>query len=127
MASQSTIEIVPLLSEHRQSVINLIMDSFYSQEPLNAALKFDIPQEPLLWVEAMFDEGIRDQCSFVAIDTTSPGKEIVGVILNGILTHAQKDEKFITPSEKLNFIFSLIEKVCDGYDLFELYKTDRLF
>ena len=54
---------------------------------------------------------LRDQCSFVAIDTTTPQKEVVGVILNSISNRAHKEETFVIPSEKLNFIFSLMDKV----------------
>jgi N-acetylglutamate synthase-like GNAT family acetyltransferase len=127
MASTSSIEIVPFLSEHRQSVINLIMASFFTQEPLNAALKFEIPHEPLVWVDHVVDTGLRDQCSFVAIDTATPHKDIVGVILNGISDRTHKEETFDIQSEKLNFILALIDKITSGQDLFELYKTDRLF
>jgi hypothetical protein len=127
MASQSSIEIVPLSPEHRQSVINLIMSSFFTQEPLNAALKFEIPHEPLSWVDHIIDIGFRDQCSFVVIDKTTPNKDIVGVILNGISDRTHKEEPLVVSSEKLNFIFSLMDKLSDGHDLFELYKTDRLF
>ena len=125
--SSSSIEIVPLLSEHRQEVINLIMNSFFLQEPLNAMLKFDIPHEPLTWVEHIFDGSIRDQCSFVAIDIKNLHKNVFGVILNGISNRIHKEETFVIPSEKLSFIFSLIDKVSNGHDLFELCKTDRLF
>jgi hypothetical protein len=127
MTSQSSIEIVPLSPEHRQPAINLIMGSFFLQEPLNAALQFELPHEPLSWVDHIIDTALRDQCSFAAIDTATPYKELVGVILNGISNRAEKEETFAIPSEKLNFIFSLIDKVSHGHDLFELYKTDRLF
>jgi N-acetylglutamate synthase-like GNAT family acetyltransferase len=130
MASISTsndIEIIPLLPEHRQSVINLLMSSFFIQEPLNAMLKFDIPHEILIWIDHLVDESLHDQCSFVAIDKTSLYKNVVGFILNGISTRTYNEEIFIVESEKLNFIFSLIDKLSIGYDLFELYKTDRLF
>lgn len=127
MTSQSSIEIVPLTSEHRQPVINLIMSSFFTQEPLNAKLQFDIPHETLAWVDHVFDGGVRNHCSFVAIDTATPQKEIVGVILNGVSNRTDKADSFVIPSEKLNFIFSLMDKVSDGHDLFQLYKTDRLF
>ena len=123
----SDIEIVSLLPEHRQSVINLLMSSFFIQEPLNAMLQFDIPHEVLTWADHLVDESLRDQCSFVAIDTTSSYKNIIGVIMNGISNRTQKEEPIITSSEKLNFIFSLLDKVLNGYDLFELYQTDRLF
>jgi hypothetical protein len=127
MTSSSLIEIVPLLPEHRQGVINLLMSSFFLQEPLNAMLKFDIPHEPLTWVDYIVDGALRDQCSFVAMDTTRLYDNIVGVILNAISNRIHQEETFVISSEKLNFIFSLIDKVSDGHDLFELYKTDRLF
>ena len=128
MTTQSTIEIVPLASEHRQSAINLIMSSFFTQEPLNASLKFDLPREPLAWVEHVFDQALHHQCSFVAIDTTTtPHRDIVGVILNGIAHRNEPADVFNIPSEKLNFIFSLIDQISQGKDLFDLYQTDRIF
>jgi len=125
--TSSDIEIISLLPEHRQSVINLLMSSFFIQEPLNAMLEFDIPHEILTWVDYLVDESLRDQCSFVAIDKNSLYTDVVGVILNGISNRTNNEEILITESEKLNFIFSLLDKVSMGYDLFELYKTDRLF
>lgn len=131
MASISTsiddIEIIPLSSEHRQSVINLLMSSFFIQEPLNAQLKFDIPQELLSWADHLVDQSLRDQCSFVAINQTDSYKNIVGLILNGISNHSYQEENLVIQSEKLNYIFSLIDQVSNGYDLFQLYQTDRLF
>ncbi|CAF2599056.1 unnamed protein product [Rotaria sp. Silwood2] len=126
MASEYTIDIVPLLPEHRQSVISLLMSSFFIQEPLNDVLKFDIPHEPLSWTNHTIDDALRDQCSFVAIDTTTSHKEIVGIILNGIADKA-KEDKFVLESKNLKFIFSLMDQLMDGHDLFKLYKTDRLF
>ena len=114
----SIIEIVPFASEHRQSVINLLMSSFFIQEPLNAVLKFDIPREPLLWVDSIVDGALRDQCSFVAIDTDTPCKEVVGVILNGISQRSAHEELETYPSEKLTLIFSIIEKVSEKHNLF---------
>lgn len=127
MTTQSTIEIVPLALEHRQSAINLIMSSFFIQEPLNASLKFDLPHEPLSWVEHVFDQALHHQCSFVAIDTTTPQRNIVGVILNGISHRTDPPDTFNIPSEKLNFIFTLIDQISNAQDLFQLYKTDRIF
>lgn len=127
MTTSSTIEIVPLSLEHRQSVINLIMSSFFTQEPLNARLKFDIPQEPLSWVDHIFDQALHHQCSFVAIDQTTPQHPIVGVILNGITNRTDPAETFPITSEKLNFILKLIDQLFNAQDLFQLYHTDRLF
>ena len=128
MTSQSSVDIAPLLPEHRQAVIDLLMSSFFIQEPLNARLKLDLPDEPLPKLQHMLDDALRDQCSFVLIDTATPHKEIVGVIINSIKNANQKEENTITSSEKLNFISSLIDHLCSGYDkqtlLHEkLYKT----
>ncbi|CAF3874475.1 unnamed protein product [Rotaria magnacalcarata] len=127
MVSLSSIEIIPLLPEHRQSVINLLMSSFFLQEPLNEMLQFDIPHEPLSWVDCTIDGALHDQCSFIAIDTTSPCKDIVGVILNGISDRNHEAPNMEFPSAKLQFIFSLIDQVSEGYDLFKLYNTNLLF
>ncbi len=127
ITSSSNIEIIPLLPEHRQSVINLLMSSFFIQEPLNAMLRFDIPHELLTWADHIVDGSLRDQCSFVAIDRNSLYDIVIGVILNGISDRTHKEEELVIESEKLNFIFSLFDQVSNGYDLFELYKTDRLF
>ena len=126
MPSESSIDIVPLASEHRQPVINLLMSSFFLQEPLNAALQFEIPHEPMSWVDHILDEALRDQCSFVAIDRSRPSHDIVGVITNEISQRSQPTGESVTASEKLNFILSLIDQVMHGHDLFELLKTDRL-
>ncbi|CAF1495080.1 unnamed protein product [Adineta steineri] len=127
MESDSTIEIVPLSSEHGTDIINFLMSSFFLQEPLNAKLQFKLPDEPMTWAVHIVEGSINDQCSFVAIDTTTPNKNVVGVILNGITDRTQEQTEFVTPSEKLNFIFSIIDKVSHGHDLFEKYETDRLF
>lgn len=126
MASQTTTEIVPLQPEHRQSVINLLISSFFLQEPLNAALKFELPHEVLSWADHIIDGALRDQCSFVAINTSTPNQELVGIILNGV-SKKTGNESIVVPSEKLNYIFSLMDQLLIGHDLFELYKTDRLF
>lgn len=126
-SSSSDIDILPLLSEHRQAVINLLISSFFIQEPLNAMLKFDIPQEILSWTEYLVDTSIDHQCSFIAIDNTSIDLNIIGVILNGI-THRNDSEEIISvQSEKLKFILALLDKVLVGYNLFDFYQTDRLF
>lgn len=127
MSTEYTIDIVPLAPKHRQSVINLLMSSFFLQEPLNEMLQFEIPHEPLAWTEHIIDDGLRDQCSFVAVDTTTPQQEVVGVILNGISNRVPAEDNVSITSEKLKFIFSLIDQVSNGHNLFDLYKTDRLF
>lgn len=120
------VDIRPLLPEHRQAAINLVVTSFFLQEPLNAMLEFVIPLEPLAWIEHIVDQSLRDQCSFVAIDTNTSHSDLVGVILNGKLERDQADDPFVIQSDKLRFIYSLIDNVSAGHDLFQRYRTDRL-
>ncbi len=127
ISSSSDIEIRPLLPEHRQPVINLLMSSFFIQEPLNAMLQLDIPHETLTWADYLVDIALRDQCSFVAIDSKSSYADVIGVILNGISDRTRHEQTLVVESEKLNFIFSIIDKVLIGTNLFDLYQTDRLF
>lgn len=127
MASALSIDVVPLLPKHRQQVINLLMSSFFLEEPLNQVLEFEIPREPLSWTEYTLDVALRDQCSFVAIDTNTPHEDVVGVILNGISDRAHKEILPTITSEKLNFIFSITGRLSDRHDLYKLYNTDRLF
>ena len=122
----SSIEIIPLAAEHREAIINLLVKSFFHQEPLNEKLEFDLPNEPMLWIEHSIEHSLKDECSFVAIDTATPERKLVGVILNVIVKRNENDD-FVTSSEKLNFVFSLLEKVSADHDLWEKYQTDRLF
>lgn len=126
-AISPNVDIIPLVSEHRQSVINLLISSFFIQEPLNAMLKFDIPQEILTWAEFLVDTSIDQQCSFIAVDNTSNDQNVIGVILNGIAHRDDQEEMIDIQSDKLKFVLSLLDKVVVGYDLFEFYETDRLF
>lgn len=125
--SSSDIEIRSFESKHRQSVINLLISSFFLEEPLNAVLKFDIPHEVLSWADHLVDQSLRDQCSFVAIDTMNKHDPIVGVTLNGISIRDRPEEDPPVESEKLKFIFGLIDKISSSVNLFDLYGIDRLF
>lgn len=126
-ATTSDVEIILFTPEYRQPVINLLISSFFIQEPLNAMLKFDMPHEILSWADHLVDQSLYDQCSFIAIDKTNSYNNIIGVILNGISNHTDTNDTFNIESEKLNFIFSLMDQVLNGYDLFKLYQTDRIF
>jgi hypothetical protein len=127
ISTSSDIEIISLLPEHRQSVINLLMSSFFIQEPLNAVLQFDVPHEVLSWADYLVDISLRDQCSFIAIENKSLYQNVVGVVLNGISNRNDNEQPIIVESEKLNFIFSLLDKALNGYNLFDFFQTDRLF
>jgi len=61
-------------------VFDLVIDTFFRDEPLNKCLAFDIPDEPHQFTELVVSLAIQDQCSFVAIDVQT--QKVIGVILN---------------------------------------------
>lgn len=123
----SSIEIRRFSIEQRQQVINLLLGSFFLEEPLNNALKFEIPREPLPWIEHVVDQALKERCSFVAIDENSNSNEVVAVIINGIRRRQQIEENFPIDSEKLKFIFSITNDVLSKVNMFDRFQTDRLF
>lgn len=122
----SSITIKTLAEEHRQSIIDLLLRSFFLQEPLNSVLKFDLPNEPLSWVNHILNNAVKGECSFVAIDTSNQEQRLVGVIINRISNENVVDN-FVTPSPTLNTIFNIIDKLHAGYDFYQRFQTDRLF
>lgn len=72
------IELCLMNENHRDQVSDLVVDSFFRDEPLNKCLAFDIPTEPIEFTELILSLALRDQCSFVAIDVQT--QKVVGVI-----------------------------------------------
>ena len=116
---------------HRDQVFDLVIDSFFRDEPLNKCLAFDIPTEPIEFTEVILSLALRDQCSFVAIDVQT--EKVVGVILNIVKQQFsstvpqtdQLDENNFQ-SEKLCYILNVLKHVHQKIDLFHEMKTDRL-
>ncbi|CAF0875738.1 unnamed protein product [Rotaria sordida] len=120
-------------NEHRQKVFELVIETFFRDEPLNKCLAFDLPNEPIEFVELVISIALEDQCSFVAIDIQT--ENIIGVILNIIkyrlplTTINNNQDKFDIKnfqSEKLRFILSVLQHVHNNIDLFEEMNTDHL-
>ncbi|CAF1299352.1 unnamed protein product [Adineta steineri] len=118
--------------EHREQVFDLVIDSFFRDEPLNKCLGFEIPHEPTEFTELILSIALQDQCSFVAIDVQT--EKVIGVILNIIkdqiplTTNDNRNELIIDnfQSEKLRYILNVLKKVHCNIDLFDELKTDRL-
>ena len=123
------IDLCPMTNEHRKQVFELVIDTFFRDEPLNKCLAFDIPNEPVQFTELVVSLALRDQCSFVAIDVQT--QKVVGVILNIIkqhLTSANIDLFNVNnfQSEKLRYILNVLQHVHEKIDLFEEFQTDQL-
>ncbi|UJR26217.1 hypothetical protein I4U23_007560 [Adineta vaga] len=118
--------------KHQKEVYDLVIDTFFRDEPLNKCLAFEIPHEPKQFTELIVSLAIQDQCSFVAIDVQT--EKVIGVILNIIkhrLPYSTSDEndhfsieKF--HSEKLRYILTVLKNVHQNIDLYDQLKTDRL-
>ena len=123
------IDICLMREEHREQVFDLVIDTFFRDEPLNKCLAFDIPNEPTEFAELILHVALHDRCSFVAIDVQT-GK-LVGVILNIIKeqnrsAHLDQFDEKNFQSEKLRYILNVLKHVHQKIDLFSELKTDRL-
>jgi ribosomal protein S18 acetylase RimI-like enzyme len=118
-------------NEHRKNVSELVIDTFFRDEPLSKCLAFDVPTEPTEFVELVLSIALEDQCSFVAIDIQT--QKIIGVTLN-IVKHRlpitiDNPDKFDInnfQSEKLRFVLGVLQHVHRNIDLFQEMNTDHL-
>ena len=121
------IEFYLMGDEHRDEVSQLVINTFFRDEPLNQHLNFNLPDEPKEFTDLVLSQALEDRCSFVAIDVQT--QKIIGVILNVIkcrsLSSSDEDE-IEFKSEKLRFILSILKGLHRTIDLFERIKTDRL-
>lgn len=126
------IELCIMNNEHREQVFDLVVDTFFRDEPLNKCLAFEIPNEPIEFTELVLSLALQDQCSFVAIDVQT--QKVIGVILNIIKdqlpsTNIDHPDLFNVnnfQSEKLRYIINVLQHVHRNIDLFAELKTNRL-
>lgn len=115
--------------QHREKVFELVIETFFRDEPLNQCLAFDLPHEAIEFAEVVISTALEDQCSFVAIDNQT--QQIIGVVLNVIkrrspLSNTDKFDIKNFQSEKLRFILGVLEQVHRNLDLFQQLNTDKL-
>jgi len=128
------IDLCIMSTEHREQVFDLVVDTFFRDEPLNKCLAFEIPNEPIEFTELVLSLALQDQCSFVAIDVQT--QKVIGVILNIIKDRLSSTTTAIDhhdlfnvnnfQSEKLRYIINVLQHVHRNIDLFTELKTDRL-
>ncbi|CAF1597634.1 unnamed protein product [Rotaria sp. Silwood1] len=120
-------------NEHRNKVFELVTEIFFRDEPLNKCLAFNLPYEPIEFIEYVIKIALEDQCSFVAIDIQT--QNIIGVIINiikhrSIITTINNNQNNFNinnfQSEKLRFILNILQHVHDNIDLFKELNTDHL-
>ena len=128
-AQPPQIDFCVMKNEHREKVFELVIETFFRDEPLNKCLVFDLPTEVEDFAQLVVSTALEDQCSFVAIDSQT--QEVVGVILNVIkhrlpLTTTDQFDSQNFRSEKLRFILNVLEHVHGEIDLFEQMNTEQL-
>jgi hypothetical protein len=123
------IDLCIMNNEHREQVFDLVIETFFRDEPLNKCLAFEIPDEPNQFTELVVSLALEGQCSFVAIDIQT--QKVIGVILN-IIKHQSSStiiDKFQInnfQSEKLRYILNVLQYVHRNIDLFKELNTDCL-
>ncbi|CAF0868118.1 unnamed protein product [Didymodactylos carnosus] len=118
------VELFLMKDEHKSQVFNLLIGSFFLQEPLNERLAFNLPHEPLESTEFLLKIAVADQCSYVALDTAT--SNVVGAIINNIENRHDNDDTMDFKSENLRYIYELIKNIHQNINLFDILNVERL-
>jgi len=119
MSSRFRIEI---LSENdRDNIVNLLLNSFFLEEPLAKCLNLG---QPMDFAQQLVDDALKDQCSFVIYDQQN--NDFVGFCFNELLDRNHQDLICQIQNEKIDFIFQFLNSMHKNIDLFELFQTNRL-
>ncbi|KAG7302288.1 hypothetical protein JYU34_013784 [Plutella xylostella] len=117
---------VPITVDMTGAVLTHLRESFFADEPLNAAVGLCERGQGHAALDRLCANTIRDGLSVAAVD----GNEILGVALNGILKpgDVEKSIENIQQSgdEKYNKIFKILYSVTHELDLFTTYGVDRI-
>ncbi|XP_068158329.1 arylalkylamine N-acetyltransferase 1 [Drosophila tropicalis] len=117
--------------EHYDNVIKHLRMTFFSDEPLNKAVKLCRPGEGHDELEKHCLNTVKDDISLMAVDASVDGGQIAGVILNGILRPGETEEalKSLVKSDDEKFvkILELIYRQILKADLFNCFNVDRIF
>lgn len=120
MLSSSRFNIHLMVEEDRLSALNLLINSFFHDEPLAKYLELG---EPIDFAKNIINDGINDQCSFVVYDIET--NELIGLCINEI---KYKNNIYLIneTDEKLYFILHLLENMHKNINLFDQLITDSL-
>ncbi|CAF3143376.1 unnamed protein product [Rotaria sp. Silwood2] len=113
--------------EHRNGVYDLLTNSFFRDEPLFNYVQLDIPNEPSEVANPTIEKALQDKCSYIAIDRSQ--QKLVGVSLNVIENVNDQIKAFDVSqfkSEKVRYVFELVNSAHGHIDLYKTFKTDRL-
>lgn len=97
------------------------MNSFFPDEPLAKCLQLGEPHD---FTEQVVTDAIRDQCSFVALNTAT--NELVGFCLNEIRGKNDVKDSTYQFGENVNYILRLLDRMHDKIDLFKELNAEVL-
>ncbi|XP_055695721.1 arylalkylamine N-acetyltransferase 1 isoform X2 [Lutzomyia longipalpis] len=119
---------IPPNTERLGEIITHLRDTFFTDEPLNRAVKLCRPGEGHHELERHSEKTIRDGLSVMAIAESG---EIAGVALNGILRRGEVkkalDDLKDSKDERFKKIFKLLYEENLKVDLFEEFGVFKLF
>ncbi|GAB0098972.1 uncharacterized protein DMENIID0001_147870 [Sergentomyia squamirostris] len=119
---------IPPNSDRFEEIIRHLRDTFFSDEPLNRAVKLCRPGEGHMELECQCEKTLQDGLSVMAV--TDEGK-IAGVVLNGILRRGEVAEALDalkgTQDERFKKIFTLLYEANLKVDFFDEFAVGKLF
>jgi ribosomal protein S18 acetylase RimI-like enzyme len=120
MSSSSKYDIRLMHHDDYDQVFSLLANSFFLDEPLARCLQMTETSE---FAKDIINGCLRDQCSFVAVDTQT--NQIVAMNLNEII-HRNMEHEPIDYDEPIIFLFQLLDHVHEKSNIFDRLNTDKL-
>ena len=119
MSSRFRIDL--MCEKDRNNVLNLLLNSFFEEEPLAKHLQLN---KPIQFAENLFNDALKDQCSFVVYDIQT--NELIGISLNEIQTENNNEEIINHTNEKIYFILHFLNSMHSNINLFHQFQTNSL-
>lgn len=120
MVSTPRFDVHLMIDSDRQSALSLLQRSFFYDEPIAKCIELGIPTD---FANAVVDDAIHGQCSFVVYDVQT--NELVGLCLNEI-KYRNDPHPVEEPNEKLKYILELLDHMHDKINLFDQFQTNAL-
>ena len=116
----STFRIEQMCENDRNDVLNLLLNSFFKDEPLAKYLQLN---KPIEFAENIFNNSLKENCSFVIHDNQT--NRLIGLCLNEIV-HENHEEILNEKDEKIFFILQLLNSMHFNQNLFQQFQTNSL-
>jgi ribosomal protein S18 acetylase RimI-like enzyme len=119
-SSSSKYDIRLMHQDDYDQVFSLLTNSFFLDEPITQCLQITETSE---FAKNIINGCLRDQCSFVAVDTQT--NQIVAMNLNDI-THRNMKHEQVDYDEKILFINQFMNHIHEKSNIFKHLNADKL-